>query len=105
MTASSTGSSRGLIATADRGKTWKKVSDLDGQYGPVFGRDARHLFVLTKAGIVESTDGGTRWSQPLAPPEELDGISAHTWIEYDPPRDVLYIMKRGSHLYKLARNK
>jgi RNA polymerase sigma factor (sigma-70 family) len=95
----------GLIATTDKGETWKKLSDLDGQYGPVFGKDARHLFVLTKAGIVESTDGGTNWSTAIAPPKALKGISAQTWIEYDPPRDVLYLMKMGSDLYKLARSK
>jgi RNA polymerase sigma factor (sigma-70 family) len=95
----------GVIATTDKGETWEKLSDLDGQYGPVFGKDARHMFVLTKAGIVESTDGGTSWSKPIAPPKELKGISALTWIEYDPPRDVLYLMKMGSDLYKLARQK
>jgi RNA polymerase sigma factor (sigma-70 family) len=93
----------GLIATTDKGKTWKLLSDLDGQYGPVFGKDAKHLFVLTKAGILESTDGGVSWTRPISPPRALNGISPLTWIEYDPPRDLLYLMKRGSDLYKLAR--
>jgi RNA polymerase sigma factor (sigma-70 family) len=95
----------GLIATSDKGESWKMLSDLEGQYGPVFGKDARHLFVLTKTGIVESTDGGASWSEPIAPPRELKGISALTWIEYDPPRDVLYLLKKGSDLYKLERRK
>jgi hypothetical protein len=48
-----------LIASEDRGATWNKVADMkDGRYGPVFGKDARHLFVLTGAGVVESRDGG-----------------------------------------------
>jgi hypothetical protein len=95
----------GLIATTDKGKSWKKLNNLAGQYGPVFGKDARHMFVLTKTGIVESTDGGTSWSKAIAPPKKLKGISALTWMEYDPPSDVLYLMKRGSDLYKLARRK
>jgi RNA polymerase sigma factor (sigma-70 family) len=95
----------GLIATADRGVTWKKLSSIDGQYGPVFGKDARHLFVLTRAGIVESTDGGTTWSRPIAPPAGLKGISALTWIDYDPGNDLLYILKMGSDLYRLARRR
>jgi hypothetical protein len=93
----------GLIATTNKGETWTKLSDLDGQYGPVFGKDARHMFVLTRSGIVESKDGGIRWSGPVAPPKQLKGIWALGWIDYDPPRDVLYFMTRGSDLYKLAR--
>jgi hypothetical protein len=95
----------GLIATSNKGETWEKLSDLDGCYGPVFGKDARHMFVLTKAGIVESTDGGTSWSEPIALPKDLKDVSAPTWIEYDPPRDVLYVLTKGSDLYKLARKK
>ncbi|MBL8795567.1 MAG: hypothetical protein JNM56_16800 [Planctomycetia bacterium] len=93
-----------LISTADKGVTWKKVSDLkDGRYGPIFGKDAKHLFVLTGAGIVESTDGGSNWSKPIAPPKDLKGVSALTWIEYDPKHDDLYVMKMTSELFKLAR--
>jgi hypothetical protein len=95
----------GLIATTDKGKTWKKLSDVDAQYGPVFGNSARHMFVLTRRGIVESTNGGLTWSKPIAPPKELNGISALSWIEFDPKHDVLYIMKMGSNLYKLARGR
>lgn len=93
-----------LIATTDRGETWKKLGDLkDGRYGPIFGKDAKHMFVLTGAGIVESSDGGASWSKPIAIPKELKGVSPLTWIEYDPKHDVLYAMKMTSELYKLAR--
>jgi hypothetical protein len=93
-----------LITTADRGETWKKVCDLPGgRYGPVFGKDARHLFVLTAAGVVESKDGGATWSKPLPPPKALGGLSALTWLEYDPAADALYLMKMGSELYRLDR--
>ena len=93
-----------LISTADKGETWKKVGDLkDGRYGPIFGKDAKQMFVLTGAGVVESTDGGASWSKPIAPPKELKGVSALTWIEYDPKHDDLYIMKMTSELFKLAR--
>ncbi len=94
----------GLIATTDRGKTWKKLGPVkDAQYGPVFGRDARQLFVLTKAGVVESTDGGATWSKPLPPPRELRGLGGLSWLEYDPSHDVLYLMKMGSDLYRRER--
>jgi hypothetical protein len=96
----------GLIATTDRGATWKKVGAIkDGQYGPVFGKDAKHLFVLTKAGVVESTDGGATWGKPVAPPKGHKGIGGLSWLEYDPQNDVLYLMRMGTDLYRLERGK
>jgi hypothetical protein len=93
-----------LISTTDKGATWKKVSDLkDARYGPVFGKDAKHMFVLTNAGIIETTDGGATWSKPIAAPKDLKGIGGLTWIDYDPKADILYISKMGSDLFKLAR--
>jgi hypothetical protein len=75
------------------------------QHGRVCGQNDKHIFELTKAGIVESTDGGTTWSKPIAPPKELNGGAGQAWIEYDPKNDILYIMAPGSDLYKLARRK
>jgi photosystem II stability/assembly factor-like uncharacterized protein len=93
-----------LIASADKGESWKKLGDLkDGRYGPIFGKDDKHVFVLTGAGIVESTDGGATWSKPIELPKELKGVGALSWIEYDPKNDVLYAMKMQSQLFKLAR--
>jgi photosystem II stability/assembly factor-like uncharacterized protein len=93
-----------LLSTTDKGATWTRVSELkDGRFGPVFGKDGKHLFVLTGAGIVESTDGGSSWSKPIELPKELKPVSALTWIQYDPKDDVLYAMKMTSELYKLPR--
>jgi len=93
-----------LLSTADRGKSWTRISDAkDGQYGPVFGKDARHLFVLTRTGILESTDGGTTWGKPIPLPKELKGTSPLTWLDYDPKGDILYVMKMGSDLFRQAR--
>jgi photosystem II stability/assembly factor-like uncharacterized protein len=94
-----------LIASTDRGATWKKVGPVkDGRCGPIFGKSERHLFVLTNAGIVASSDGGVSWSAPLALPKELRSVGALSWLEYDPVRDVLYAMKMGSQLYRLSRS-
>ena len=95
-----------LVKGTEKGAKWEKVCDVkDARYGPVFGTDAKHLFVLTAAGVVESTDAGATWSKPLAVPKELKGVSALTWLEYDPKSDLLYVMKMGSDLYKLPRGK
>ena len=93
-----------LHKTSDNGATWEKLSALkDPKYGPVFGKAAKQLFVLTAAGIVESTDGGATWGTPLAAPKEMKGVTGLTWLEYDPSADVLYIMKMGSELYAMKR--
>ncbi|QEL13802.1 WD40/YVTN/BNR-like repeat-containing protein [Limnoglobus roseus] len=95
-----------LFTTTDRGATWAKRCDLkDGRFGPVFGKDAKHLFVLTNAGVVESTDAGTTWTKPVAVPKELKGVSPLTWLDYDPIHDVVYVMKMTSELYQIARGK
>jgi hypothetical protein len=95
-----------LIKTTDAGKSWDKVCDVkDGRYGPIFGKEAKQMFVLTGAGVIESTDGGAEWSEPVAVSKELKGVSALTWMEYDPVHDVLFVMKMGSDLYRMERAK
>ena len=39
----------------------------------------------------------------MALPKDLKGVSALTWLEYDPVHDTLYVMKMGSELFKLER--
>jgi hypothetical protein len=96
----------GLIASADKGATWKMVGAIkEAQYGPVFGKDARHMLALTGAGVIESTDDGATWSKALAPPREMNGTGGLTWLEYDPIHDMLYLMKMGSDLYRLGRGR
>ena len=93
-----------LIATTDKGQTWKKICDVkDGRYGPIFGKTAMHMFILTQGGIIESNDAGVTWSKPLPVPKEMKGVSMLTWLDYDQLHDVLYVMKMGSELYKMAR--
>jgi hypothetical protein len=95
-----------ILTTTDKGASWKKLCDFkDGRYGPVFGKTAKHLFVLTGAGVVESSDGGATWSKPMDPPIEFKGVSPLSWIAYDPVHDVVYLMKMGSELYRMQRGK
>jgi hypothetical protein len=95
-----------LIISKDKGETWEKRCDLkDGRCGPIFGKDAKQLLVLTGTEIVESTDGGATWPVKIALPKDLMGVSALTWIEYDPSHDVVYVMKMGTELFKLDRGK
>ncbi len=95
-----------LLKGTEKGAKWEKVCDVkDARYGPIFGKDPKHLFVLTSGGVIESTDGGLTWLKPAALPKELKGVSALTWLEYDPKNDALYVMKMGSDLYRMPRAK
>jgi photosystem II stability/assembly factor-like uncharacterized protein len=95
-----------LIATSDQGKTWRKLAEIkDGRCGPVFGKDGKHMFVLTAKDIRESTDGGETWLPPIALPAGLKGVNNLSWIEYDAQHDILYVMKMGSELYQWKRGR
>ena len=94
----------GLIVSRDKGASWNRIGEVkNALYGPIFGKTASHLFVLTKFGPVESSDGGKTWSPPIAPPNEMKGIGGLTWLEYDAAHDIVYLMKMGSELYQLKR--
>jgi len=66
--------------------------------------DPKHKFAVTDRGIKESTDGGKTWSKPISLPKDFM-VTSQTWVEYDATNDVIYLMKKGSDLYKLARGK
>jgi hypothetical protein len=94
-----------LHVSSDSGATWEKIGTVkDPVYGPMFGKSAKQLFVLTKAGIVESTDGGKSWGAPIPAPKEMKGVAGLTWLECDPNSDTLYMMKMGSDLYMMKRS-
>jgi hypothetical protein len=95
-----------LIATSDQGATWKRLSTIkDGRYGPIFGKTAKHMFLLTGPGIIESTDNGASWSKPMPLPTGIKGSGGLTWLECDPQSETLYIMRMGTDLYKLERTR
>ncbi len=95
---------QGLMTTADKGKTWQKIATpKDALYGPIFGKNATHMFVLSKAGVIETTDGGATWSKAIVLPGNFRGVGALTWLEYDPVHDIIYLMRMGTDLYRLSR--
>jgi hypothetical protein len=87
------------------GKFVLALKDKDERHERVRGKDAKHLFEVGRLGILESTDGGNTWSKPIALPRQLKDARGDVWLEYDPKNDLLYVMKTGGDLYKLARRK
>jgi hypothetical protein len=93
-------------AKGPHGKEVQALKECKGaEHDQVSGKDARHVLKLTKAGVVESSDGGTTWSKPIALPKNVKGAEGQSWIEYDPKNDIVYVMKQSGDLYKLARRK
>lgn len=91
-----------IITSKDKGKTWEQVAAVkNGQFGPIFGKDAKQMFVLTPAGVVSTNDGGSTWSPPIAAPKEMKGIGALSWIAFDARNNILYLMKMGTDLYRM----
>src|SRR5262249_54042278 len=80
-------------------ETWKEVRAHAEKK-----RDPRHLFVLAETCIKESRGGGVRLLTPISLPRDFV-VTSSTWVEYDATNDVVYLMKPGSDLYKLARRK
>ena len=95
----------GLITSADKGATWTTVGRPEGRaVRPGVRQGRRQLFVLTRRrrGREHRRRGDVGEAVPL--PKELKGVSALTWLDYDPVHDVLYVMKMGSELYALRRD-
>jgi hypothetical protein len=80
-------------------ETWKEVRAHAEKT-----KDPKHLFVLAETSIKESRDGGATWLKPISLPKGFV-MTSSTWVEYDATNDVVYLMKPGSDLYKLARRK
>lgn len=93
---------KGVYCSAAGANRFNPVNETWEQVCALKTKDSNHLFVLTDSGIKESTDGGATWSKPIATPKQFV-ITPQTWVEYDAKHDVLYVMKPGSDLYKLAR--
>jgi hypothetical protein len=92
-------------AGADRKFVLALTEAKGAKHARVSGKNDKHVFELTRVGVVESTDGGATWSKPTALPKGLKGGAGAAWVEYDPKHDILYVMKAGGDLYKLARRK
>ena len=59
-----------LISTKDQGKSWQKISSLKGgMFGPIFGKNADHMFVLS---TVPRKSGNNDFMRPFV-------WGFHTW--------------------------
>lgn len=97
-----------LIVSKDKGATWtKQGATADAAWGPIFGKDDKHMITLGKKGmIIESTDAGETWKDVIAVPAKGYDTSRPGWftnIAYDPKSDTFYVSKMGLPALKYER--
>lgn len=97
----------GLITSQDKGATWQAVgAPVDAGWGPLFGKDARHIVVADFQGVLQSADGGKTWQRIAAWPAFQGGLAPKLPGEFlslawDPNADLLYASRMGSATYRL----
>jgi photosystem II stability/assembly factor-like uncharacterized protein len=98
-----------LIVSKDGGKTWtKQGKNVDAAWGPLFGKDEKHIITLGRFGIItESVDSGETWKELTAFHLGKDyTVSIPGWfinLGYDPKGDVFYVSRMGAHAFKYQR--
>ncbi len=99
-------SSEGLLVSRDAGKTWGvQGAAVECSYGPYFGKDPRHIVVVGKKGLFESTDGGASWALAAPLPAGF-AVAMPGWFlnfGWDPAANIFYISKMGQPAYKYQR--
>jgi hypothetical protein len=91
-------SAQGLMVSADQGATWSiQGAPIDAANGPFFGRDESHLAVVTREGVMESTDAGASWRQLAPPPPGVSFSDASQFANYgwDWRNGIVYFSTMG----------
>jgi hypothetical protein len=75
-------------------------------WGPLFGKDARHIVVADFQGFLQSADGGQTWRRLAPLPPFAGGLvpklpGQFLSIAWDPNANLLYASRMGSATYRL----
>jgi photosystem II stability/assembly factor-like uncharacterized protein len=101
----------GILTSRDKGASWQKTGEaLDAGWGPLFGKDARHMVVADFQGFLQTTDGGETWKRIAALPPFQGGLvpklpGQFLSIAWDPDAGFLYASRMGSGAYRLTIGK
>lgn len=97
----------GLITSRDKGLTWKLIG-LPGNagWGPLFGKNARHIIVADFNGFLQSNNGGKTWVRLAPLPPFAGGLvpklpGEFLSIAWDPQANILFASRMGSAAYRL----
>lgn len=96
----------GLLVSKDKGKTWAVQGEaLECSFGPYFGKDEDHIVVGGEFGLMETSDGGKKWTMAALYPEKMK-YEARGWFgtfAWDPNKDIFYASVMGQPAYKYQR--
>lgn len=101
-----------LLVSKDKGVTWaRQGGPVDAPWGPMFGKDEKHLVAFGKKGFYETTDAGQTWTlvaPPPPPPAKGFAEARPGWfvnVAWDPNANVFYASRMGQATWKLERKK
>lgn len=97
-------SDAGVLVSGDSGKTWTILgSPVKAWYGPYFGKTEKHLVVVGREGVHETTDAGASWKTvaPL-PPDFKVGIVGPNFA-WDVKGEVFYASSMGKPAFIFRR--
>ncbi len=94
---------RGVMVSDDQGATWSLLgTSVDASDGPYFGRDDSHLLVVTRAGLMETSDACATWrlAAPLPSPTAFSDSSQFTTYGWDWRNEIFYYSAMGGPTLK-----
>ena len=103
------GAEKGLIVSADSGKTWELLgSELPNvNKGPFFGKDENNIVVATRDGVYRTKNAGESWNKVCALFKVEDAwrsdrgpLWLHTDYAWDHTRSLLYVAGLAGSAYK-----
>jgi photosystem II stability/assembly factor-like uncharacterized protein len=95
---------KGLLVSKDKGATWAiQGKAVSANFGPFWGKEAKHMVVVGKGGIHETTDAGETWTvvAPL-PPGIGVGLVGPNYA-WDPVNNVFYSSAMGKETFRYER--
>ena len=99
-------SSKGLLVSKDRGKTWTiQGKEVECSFGPYFGKDEKHIVVVGKEGFHYTANGGRDWKKAAPLPPDYRVMMPGWFLNFgwDPHADILYASCMGKPAYKYQR--
>jgi hypothetical protein len=98
-----------IITSKDTGKTWTPLASTpkNPKRGPYFGKDEKHIVVMTTDGFSETTDGGQTWklaapNAPSASDVMPRGANVPT-AGFDPVGNIFYYLPTHGYLEDIWR--
>jgi photosystem II stability/assembly factor-like uncharacterized protein len=98
--------SKGLIASKDKGATWQvQGTAVDISQGPFFGADKKTMVAAGPQGVYKTVDAGATWTKVSALRSNLDPLYTYStnWFgcyTWDPVNDILYATAMSHPAFK-----